>query len=89
LKNIAEGDGDLTQRLDDNHRNEMGELAREFNRFIYNVQNIVKNVVASSENIDSQLTNLLEVNTKSSKDMDQQKSQTDRSKSNIFSICRK
>ena len=41
LKNIAQGDGDLTQRLNDKRSDEMGELARWFNTFIGDTQQII------------------------------------------------
>ncbi|SDX54171.1 methyl-accepting chemotaxis protein [Allochromatium warmingii] len=34
LSAIAQGDGDLTRRLDDKRRNEIGDLARSFNDFV-------------------------------------------------------
>lgn len=77
LRNIAEGDGDLTQRLDEQRSDEMGELATEFNRFIGNVQTIVEQAVSTSGQIDQQLSALLEVNAQSSASMHQQKGQTD------------
>lgn len=41
LKNIAKGDGDLTQRLDATNRDEMGQLAYWFNQFIGDIQNLI------------------------------------------------
>jgi methyl-accepting chemotaxis protein len=41
LKNIAQGDGDLTLRLDQERSDEMGELARWFNMFMSDVQQII------------------------------------------------
>ncbi|MEX1056244.1 MAG: methyl-accepting chemotaxis protein, partial [Natronospirillum sp.] len=44
LNAIADGDGDLTQRLDDTRRDELGDLARAFNRFVNKIHDIVLNV---------------------------------------------
>ena len=44
LRNIAEGDGDLTQRLVVASKDETGEMCRLFNAFIENVQSIVKDI---------------------------------------------
>jgi methyl-accepting chemotaxis protein len=44
LKNIAEGEGDLTKRLDDKTSDEVGELARWFNIFIVKLQGIIQQV---------------------------------------------
>ncbi|MDY6952249.1 MAG: HAMP domain-containing protein, partial [Thermodesulfobacteriota bacterium] len=42
LKDIAEGEGDLTTRLEVGSHDEVGELAQWFNTFIQNLQGIVK-----------------------------------------------
>ena len=44
LKDIAQGEGDLTQRVDANSRDEIGELARWFNTFVEKVQGIIRQV---------------------------------------------
>lgn len=48
LKDIAEGDADLTRRLDDRRRDEFGELARWFNAFALNLAESVRSVRASA-----------------------------------------
>ncbi|BCS52041.1 methyl-accepting chemotaxis protein [Geobacter sp. SVR] len=44
LKDIAEGEGDLTRRLEEGQKDELGELARWFNRFVDNIHGIVSQV---------------------------------------------
>lgn len=44
LKNIAKGDGDLTQRLDATNKDEMGQLAYWFNHFIVDIQNLISDL---------------------------------------------
>lgn len=44
LSAIAEGDGDLTQRLDEGRRDELGELSVAFNRFVEKIHDIVVQV---------------------------------------------
>ncbi|HMN97232.1 MAG TPA: methyl-accepting chemotaxis protein [Phycisphaerales bacterium] len=51
IRDIAEGDGDLTRRIDATRRNELGELARWFNRFIEMVQGIARQVTESSTTV--------------------------------------
>ncbi|AET69445.1 methyl-accepting chemotaxis protein [Desulfosporosinus orientis DSM 765] len=53
LKDISEGEGDLTQRLENQGKNEVGELASYFNRFIENIHSIVKEVSVTAENLGS------------------------------------
>ncbi|MGK0289729.1 MAG: methyl-accepting chemotaxis protein [bacterium] len=41
FKDIAEGEGDLTKRIEINSKDEIGELSHWFNRFVENIQTIV------------------------------------------------
>ena len=38
MRNIAEGEGDLTQRLDDSGRDELSDQAHQFNAFVSRMQ---------------------------------------------------
>ncbi|PYF99105.1 methyl-accepting chemotaxis protein [Georgenia satyanarayanai] len=44
LREIADGDGDLTQRVDDSRADEVGALATVFNRFVGNVATLVREI---------------------------------------------
>lgn len=44
LKDIAEGEGDLTKRIEDDSRDETKELAEWFNKFIENIQSMIATV---------------------------------------------
>lgn len=46
-ENLASGQGDLTQRLPENSEDELGMLARYFNKFIAQIHDMVQNVVSS------------------------------------------
>ncbi|MEW6582710.1 MAG: methyl-accepting chemotaxis protein [Actinomycetota bacterium] len=48
LRDIADGDGDLTQRVDESRRDELGAVGRAFNRFAGQVQDIVRQVQAAA-----------------------------------------
>jgi len=48
LKDIAEGEGDLTQRLEVEREDEIGELAGNFNRFIDNLQKMIRQIADNS-----------------------------------------
>ncbi|GAB4136545.1 MAG: methyl-accepting chemotaxis protein [Thermogutta sp.] len=48
LRDIAEGEGDLTRRLPDDRNDELSELARWFNRFIDGVEELIAGVVESA-----------------------------------------
>lgn len=48
LKDIAEGEGDLTKRIENNSRDETQELATWFNRFIENMQEMISKIKAET-----------------------------------------
>ena len=48
LKDIAEGEGDLTQRLEVDSRDELGEMATWFNTFLQNLQTMIKDIAGNS-----------------------------------------
>jgi methyl-accepting chemotaxis protein len=58
LENIAEGETDLTKRLDISSSDEVGQLARWFNTFVGTLQGIIKKVTGASENIVSAMANI-------------------------------
>ncbi len=61
IKDIAQGEGDLTKRLDMSSKNEIGELSRWFNVFIERLQTIVQKIAATSSAIDSNSNLLSEI----------------------------
>lgn len=53
LRDIAEGEGDLTRRLDENQIGELGDLARNFNRFAIRIHDIVRQISGSASTLSS------------------------------------
>jgi methyl-accepting chemotaxis protein len=53
MRDISEGEGDLTARLDVHGSDEIAALAGHFNRFVENIHQIVQQVMAISTNIAS------------------------------------
>ena len=51
LKDVAEGDGDLTKRLSSEGRNELGELAHWFNTFLEKLQAVVIRIADNSNDV--------------------------------------
>ncbi|NOY71032.1 MAG: methyl-accepting chemotaxis protein [Gammaproteobacteria bacterium] len=51
LQDIAEGEGDLTQRLDETEKNELGQVAHWFNVFMEKLQNLVREVDTASKGV--------------------------------------
>lgn len=77
VKNIAQGDGDLTQRMEVHSNDEMGELAMEFNAFIDNVHVIVKQVSSNCADMANSMQDMLATTQAASVKVDEQREQTD------------
>ena len=58
LQEIAEGEGDLTKRVDKLSNNEIGELSKWFNKFINNQMSIIKRINKISKASKSSAKNL-------------------------------
>ena len=52
LKDVAEGEGDLTMRLNIDSKDEIGELARWFNIFIEKLQRIVSEIDSNAQSVN-------------------------------------
>lgn len=53
LQDIAEGEGDLTKRLADKHKDEIGELCGWFNLFVEKIQSIIVDVSGGAKDLDN------------------------------------
>ncbi|MFK8110753.1 MAG: methyl-accepting chemotaxis protein [Rubripirellula sp.] len=53
LRDIAEGEGDLTRRLDENQVGELGDLARNFNQFAVRIHDIVRSISGNATTLSS------------------------------------
>ena len=51
MRDIAEGEGDLTQRLREDRRDELGELAQHFNTFVARIERVVAEVALGTSQI--------------------------------------
>ena len=58
LKNVSEGEGDLTQRLNLKNKDEIGELSKYFDNFLEDIHNIVKNIQGKSDELNFATENL-------------------------------
>jgi methyl-accepting chemotaxis protein len=52
VQDIAEGEGDLTQRLDASKQDELGVMAGWFNKFLEKLEGIIRDVGSGAEQID-------------------------------------
>ena len=58
LKDIAEGEGDLTHRLEEDRKDEFGELAHWFNRFVDNIHGIISQVASNTSQVSAAASQL-------------------------------
>ncbi|MBN2418888.1 MAG: methyl-accepting chemotaxis protein [Deltaproteobacteria bacterium] len=70
VKDIAEGEGDLTSRIEISNNDEMGELAQWLNKFLDNLHKMVRNISENSITLNSSSTELLNLSAKMSEDAD-------------------
>jgi methyl-accepting chemotaxis protein len=67
LKDTAEGEGDLTKRLDASAKDELGQLARWFNVFIEKLQGIMIDISGNAANLSKSSSDLLSISKEMSK----------------------
>jgi methyl-accepting chemotaxis protein len=61
IKDIAQGEGDLTQRIDVANDNEIGELSRWFNLFLENLQKMIANIAGDARQMADASTSLSDI----------------------------
>jgi methyl-accepting chemotaxis protein len=61
IREVAEGEGDLTKRLEIKNTDEIGELASWFNKFLENLQNMIKTISNNVDDIDFSSQDLLKI----------------------------
>lgn len=72
IQNIAEGDGDLTIRIDLNSDDELGQLANHVNRFMAKLQRVIADVLRNTTEVSQTAESLLEVSSTSQRAADEQ-----------------
>ncbi|WFD11211.1 methyl-accepting chemotaxis protein [Tepidibacter hydrothermalis] len=53
LEEMANGEGDLTKRLSINTKDEIGQLSKEFNNFLDNLNNLISDIKMSAQKLSS------------------------------------
>lgn len=77
LKDIAEGEGDLTRRLQVNTQDEIGELARWFNIFVDKIHSVVSSFRETSDNLSESSIELLATTEKTNEGIVRQQTEID------------
>lgn len=75
VRDIAEGDGDLTARIEVKREDELGQLAKFFNAFIANIQDIIRQVSGSASDVASAATEIASSSEQMSRGMSEQSAQ--------------
>jgi methyl-accepting chemotaxis protein len=70
LKDIAQGEGDLTQRLEVTTRDEIGEMATWFNTFLQNQQAMIKDIADNARTLSKSSAELASISQQMASDAD-------------------
>ncbi len=76
MNEIAEGEGDLTRRLDDSGENEISKLAKAFNQFAEKVRLMVSQVSASTGQLAAAAEEVSVITEETNRGVQQQQSET-------------
>ena len=77
MQEIAEGDGDLRQRLPDEGTDELSELGARFNAFVVKIQNTIREVGSTTDQVASAAEELSRVANETRTSVQEQGSETD------------
>ncbi|WP_043238792.1 methyl-accepting chemotaxis protein [Stutzerimonas azotifigens] len=77
LDDIAQGDGDLTQRLKVDSRNELGQIASGFNAFLTKLQKMIGEVVGSVQQVSDASENTADIAIRTDKGVQKQLAEID------------
>jgi methyl-accepting chemotaxis protein len=72
IQNIAQGDGDLTIRINIQREDELGQLAGHVNRFMEKLQSLITDIRRNTDDVSGSAETLLEVSSSSQKAADEQ-----------------
>jgi methyl-accepting chemotaxis protein len=75
LKDIAEGEGDLTQRVDQDRNDELGELGQWFNTFVIKVHGIISDISSGAREVAGASTQIAAASEEMATGMEEQSSQ--------------
>ncbi len=76
LRDIAEGEGDLTKRLKTNGVREVDSIAQEFNKFVEKIQSTVTEVGLATSQLANSADNMTSVTAETKNTIDQQQDET-------------
>jgi len=77
LDDIAAGDGDLTRRLPEGGTDELGALAKSFNRFVHKIHGLVRQIFEMTSQLNSLVADMATQAQRSEQAMGRQRQETD------------
>jgi len=77
LNNIAEGEGDLTQRIEVESLDELGELSMSFNRFVERIHEMVKHISSSTVQLGAAAEEMSSITANTNQGIQRQRSETE------------
>lgn len=77
IRDIAEGEGDLTKRLEVGSKDEVGELAKWFNEFIDHLQKMITNIAVNADSVHNSSQDLSKLAEVMSQESDQTSKKAD------------
>ncbi|WP_431474486.1 methyl-accepting chemotaxis protein [Marinobacter sp. KM021] len=77
MQEIADGDGDLRQRLPEDGKDELAELGRRFNHFVIKIQDTIREVGSTTDQVASAAEELSRVANETRQSVQEQGSETD------------
>ncbi len=77
MEDIAEGEGDLTRRLNENGKDEIAQLSAAFNHFAEKVRAIIQQVMQSAEQLSSSAKDMSGITQETSAGIQHQQTETD------------
>ncbi|SFD84387.1 methyl-accepting chemotaxis protein [Thiohalospira halophila DSM 15071] len=77
MEAIADGDGDLTRRLDETSGTELADVSAAFNRFAEKIQGLVREVVSTTEQLSSAAEEMSVITRESQDGVNRQRQETD------------
>nr|WP_028695235.1 methyl-accepting chemotaxis protein [Pseudomonas cremoricolorata] len=76
MENIAEGEGDLTRRLDVQHHDEFGILGNAFNRFVERIHGSIREVASATQQVNEVALRVISASNSSMSNSDEQSNRT-------------
>ncbi|WP_407333406.1 methyl-accepting chemotaxis protein [Enterovibrio sp. 27052020O] len=86
LNDIAQGDGDLTQRVDDSGKDEIAALGKAFNGFVIKIQTLVSQIATESGTLNTAIGSISELSARVADRVEVQSEEVESVVSSIYQV---